>query len=338
MTILNTTKPAQNLIDARARLCDGKELGVHQISLLARHACMTRDMQSYVTLMTQVEPRLRHHFQDNCSDAEFLRSTGKVFGNVNIFRKVQYRSLSGPVRAFEKIYRRGGADLNRVQWVARNLWGKLPCKMPRIIEIVHGRRFSVVLFEFEAFSPISPDGLIETLRDMNEFSLSHPSTSFDMILPSMRQLPILYQHRRKSLLANLEVAGVSESDLDTVERACMDTVHVFNHADLHRFNVGQNGMIYDWDCACFAPAAHDLGRAIASLRDFRRLIGLRDFIQNRLGRDVSKDPADIARIMFFYLVYAAKKRLGAQDEAALAPLRAIFASARRDLVSPDALN
>jgi len=331
MIFSGDVKPQQDLIEAGTQFSEGKELTFQQVALLARHACTTGDMAFYIRLFSQIEPRLRRHFQKNCQQAEFLGDTGRVFGNVNIFRKVQYRSLCGPVLAFEKIYRRNSADLKRLQWVYRTFWGKLPCQMPRIIEINQGRRFSVVLFEFEAFDPVSPDALIEILLQMNAFSIAHPASGFDTLEATMLEMPQLYQRRMRNLAANLAMAGVPRTDLPAIQAACMDTVHVFNHADLHRFNVGQNGMIYDWDCACFAPAAHDLGRAAASLREFRRLAGLRDFIQDRLGRDMTKDRADVARIMFFYLVYAAKKKLSPQDDAALITLRAMFTAVQRDL-------
>ena len=331
MNFPGEVRPPQALLDAQARMRDGKEPSLHQIGLLARQASATGDMDAYIQLFTKVEPRLRRHFQHHSPEAEFLRSTGKVAGNINVFRKLTYKSLSGPVPAFEKIYRRNGSDLKRLQWVARHLWGRLPCQMPQIIEIVPGQRLSVVLFAFEPFTPVSPDGLLETLRDMNEFSIAHPASAFDVIEPAMQQMPLLYQQRRQTLAAGLALGGVSESELAGIEAACMDIVHVFNHADLHRFNVGRNGMIYDWDCACFAPAAHDPGRAIAALRTFRRLSGLRDFIQNRLGRDMAKTRSDAARIMFFYLVYAAKKKLTDQNTDEIKTLHEIFGHIRSAL-------
>ncbi|WP_071797164.1 phosphotransferase [Natronohydrobacter thiooxidans] len=319
------------LAQARSLLGAGKELSIAQINLLARHAFTNRDMDFYTEFFATIEPRLQRHFRHNCLAPEFLDDTGRVAGNVNIYRKLRYRSLSGPVLAFEKIYRRNAADLKRLQWVSRNLWGKLPYDMPRIIEIVPGRRFTVVMFDFEAFAPVSAEGLFETMRRMNAFSIAHPASAFAHVEEVMLGLPELYALRRRNLSPNLVRAGISEAELAQTESACMDTVHVLNHADLHRFNIGQNGMIYDWDCACFAPAAHDLGRTIAAIRDFQRLSGLQSFITNRLGRDLEQERAEVARIMFFYLVYAAKKRLTKQDDAALTTLRAMFRAVQAGL-------
>lgn len=319
------------LAEAHAWLAAGDELTFPQVNLLARQACEAGDMDFYTALFCQIEPRLRCHFQQNCLEPEFLNDTGRVAGNINIFRKVQYRSLSGQVLAFEKIYRRNSADLKRLQWVSRNLWGKLPFRMPRIIEIVPGRRFSVVLFAFDAFAPVSADGLFETMRRMYAFSMAHPVSAFAHVDAVMLGLPKLYALRRQNLTRNLMTAGISAAELARTEAACMDTVHVLNHADLHAFNVGQNGMIYDWDSSCFAPAALDPGRTMAAIRAFRHLSGLRDFIANRLGHDIEAERAEVARIIFFYLVYAAKTELAAQDDAALATLRAMFAEVQAGL-------
>lgn len=317
---------------ARALLAAGDDLSLAQISLLARQACNNGDMAGYIAVFSQIEPRLSRHFQQHCQEPEFLNDTGRVAGNINIFRKLRYRSLSGPVLAFEKIYRRNASDLKRLQWVSRNLWDELPFQMPRIIEIVHGRRFSVVLFAFEQFTPVNAQGLFDAMRRMTAFSTAHPVSAFAHVDRVMLGLPKLYALRRKNLVHNLGVAGIGAAELDQIEAACMDTAHVINHADLHPFNVGQNGMIYDWDSSCFAPAAHDPGRMIAAIRDFRHLAALLDFVTTKLARDPVTERREIARIIFFYLVYAAKTRLGAQDKAALATLRAMFREAQAGLI------
>lgn len=315
---------SQKLAEAHSLLRAEKELTPHQISLLARHACSTGDMAFYKDLFCRVEPQLQRHFQQNCEEAEFLADTGRVAGNVNIFRKLQYRSLSGPVLAFEKIYRRNSPDLKRLQWVYRNLWGRTPCRMPQIIEIVQGRRLSVVLFAFEAFAPATAEGLFEIMRRMTAFSMAYPVSAFAHVDAVMLDMPKLYRQRREDLSRNLITAGFGDADMAQTEAACMDTVHVFNHADLHRFNVGQNGMIYDWDSSCFAPAAHDPGRTMASIRTFRHLSGLHGFISKQLQRDLVQERSEVARIIFFYLVYAAKRKLTEEDDAALRSLRTMF--------------
>lgn len=335
MTMPGDMPRSQGLVVAEARLQNDKVLSFRQIGLLAEHAWLTRDMAQYVKLFTKIEPQLEPHFEHHCRAPEFIPRTGKVLGNVNVYRKLRYSSFSGPVKAFEKIYQRNGDDLRRLQWVYRNLVDELPFAIPRIVEIVHGQRLSVVIFKFEPFSRISPDGLIETLCTMNEFSSAHPASQFDMIDGSMQQLPHLYKSRRKILATNLVAAGFTEQSLSDVERACMDTVHVFNHGDLHRSNVSETRMIYDWDCACFAPEEHDLGRAVAALRAFTRPASLRKFIRNRLGRIIAQDDTRIWRIMFFYLVYAAKKLAAKPDDAErLNMLREVFIELRAAMPAP----
>ncbi|MFN7002741.1 MAG: aminoglycoside phosphotransferase family protein [Roseinatronobacter sp.] len=315
-------EPARSV--AKTRPTQGKALDARQIGLLARQYRDADDMEGYRTFFAEADPGLRQHFMENGTDAAFLRDTGRVAGAVNIFRKLRYKSYAGPMPAFEKIYRRNAPDLNRLKWVYRNLWGKPPYRMPRLIEVIDGRHLSVALFGFEPFEPVSPDDLITVMVAMNEFSIGQPVTAFDHVHPSLLRMPALYMSRRKTLARHLEVAGIAETELARVEASAMAALPVFNHGDLHRFNVGRNGAICDWDCSCFAPAAHDLGRALAALRTFRFVSGLRDFITNRLGQDVAKDRQEKARIMFFYMVYAAKTRTVEKDSEQIATLRKIF--------------
>ncbi len=322
-----TQRPLQ---EALAKFDAGTRLSFRQISLLAQHARATGDMGFYVTIFARIDPELRPHFEQNSHAAVFLRSSGKAAGNINVFRKLRYSSLRGPVTAFEKIYRSNGADLRRLQWVYRNLYGQLPCPMPEMLEIVHGKRLSVVLFAFERFRAISAEGLIETLRAMHRFSCAQPATAFDRIEPAMMRMPKLYQNMRAALIGQLHLAGVAEDDLAQVERSCMDAGSVFNHGDLHRFNVGQTGMIYDWDTACFAPAALDLGRGLAALTPLTDIAVLHGVIRSQFGYDPAQDRTEVARILFFYLVYATQKLRKEVDPRPdqIATLRAIFKDIR----------
>ena len=312
------------LVEAQARLTNGDALAPGHINTLARHFMTTDDMDGYCRFLAGIEPALRRHFLENGSDPSFMRATGKVAGAINVFRKLHYKSFCGTVPAFEKIYVRRWPDLKRLKWVYRNLWGKLPFQMPRLIEVIDGKQYSVAIFAFERFEPVSVEELITTALAMNKFSIGHPITAFDHVHPSLKRMPALYKTRRKTLIHNLGSAGISDADLIRLEAQVMTAEPVFNHGDLHRFNVGRNGIIYDWDCGCFAPAAHDLGRMLAALRTFRFVSGLKDFVRNRLGRDTCRDEEEQARIMFFYMVYAAKQRLTEADGEQIMTLGKIF--------------
>lgn len=316
------------LAEARHCLATDRPLTARQVSLLARHFRDNHDMDGYCAVFAKADPALHRHFRDNSTEASFARTTGKVRGAVNVFRRVHYKSYSGTVPAFEKIYARGAADLKRVQWVYRNLWGKPPYQMPRLIETVPGKRYTIAVFALEAFSPVSAEDLFSIVNEMQAFSRRHPITAFDQVHPALLRMPSLYMSRRKNLMHNLALSGLSEAHLSQVEKQIMSADHVFNHGDLHRYNIGQNGMIYDWDSSCFAPAAHDPGRALAALRNYRFLKGLQNAIETRCADTILRDREDMARVMFFYLVYAAKTRLQQDDTAPLANCRKIFDAIR----------
>lgn len=311
------------LATALAKQNSGAALNFAELCQIARHYHAKQDMAGYARLLLNFDPRLRGHI-GNCQNSEFLQATGCVPGAVNIYRKLRYKTLSGEKTCFEKIYTRKSPDFQRMQWFYRNMAAELTVAAPRLLEIVEGRQLAVCIFEFQPFKHSSADGLFAIVNAMSRFAARHPQSAYPDAPDCMKRWPALCDTRYSNLRENLLLAGYTKNEIAQLRHRIDGFATVFNHGDLHRFNVGANDTVYDWDSCCFAPPGHEIGRSIAALRSFERLGGLQSAITNRFSDYLSEWPDVRLQILIFFLIYDAKTRLSPDDTARIAFLREVF--------------
>lgn len=299
----------RRLTRAQARKDSGARLRLKDINALAAACKRAGDVEGYGAHLAEVEPALSDHVTRYTLEAAFLPKTGKVSGAINVYRKLRYRGLSGEVEVFEKVYHSDDPGLIRLEWAYRHAQAHLPFEMPSIIEILRGPRLTVVLFAFRPFRAISEGALLALLPEFRRAQATIRALDFPSLPAALTTLPPLYQTRRGELDDTLAVADIAPARFAALETQVFATEHVLNHGDLHRYNISRDQVFYDWDSACFAPSAHDLGRFMAAMRRFKTTAEARAFLRE-IGLEAEGEQA---RALFFFLVYTTRKPRPGKD-------------------------
>ena len=184
----------------------------------------------------------------------FLHTHEKGEGALDTFRILKHNEKN----LFEKIYRSDSIDLKNLLFYYHKIRKEIKDKktiIPRIEEIIHGKKITIILFEKKTHIKIT-----DTYRFL------------DITTSCIKELTCLKEKKITSNIYSLRCHRKSidfckekKLSLDPIFKACKtieDLPLFFAHADLNLNNISADGTIYDWDSSGYLPAGYDLACVI----------------------------------------------------------------------------
>lgn len=190
--------------------------------------------------------------------------------SLNVFRKVELKDEM----LFEKVYLLDSPDFNRLEWFenfVRKEVEAIEYKVPKLIKIIKGEKLAIVYYQFlnEPLDNLKrpKKQLIEIAQNLNSLNLSNTAKlNFPKKSLDFTSIPI-YQKSKAALIKWLQKSGIDAKKFDKYESLVMSLPRALNHGDLHGKNVGDNGVVIDWDRAGFYPIGFDIGYILSNTKN-----------------------------------------------------------------------
>lgn len=234
--------------------------------------------------------------------AEFVgRGAGK--GSLNSYRKI---ILDNNDLYFEKIYKSDSDDLKKIEFFYQNIFphigGKF--KVPRLV-LLRGHFGSVALFQWiDNFVPIDREKILDFYRFFREAVtvLKIPSDSrCEILVDFTRESMIQDGLKRSKEWLNLKKRA---DELKYIDMICAflkllpRKELIFNHGDINKANISENGIVIDFDRCGFYPAGYDLAFIASKQFFFEDLNAMEVYLQ----KDI-KDFSLIEKLGFYFFAF-----------------------------------